>query len=134
MKRKLGMAVGLFAICAGSALGMTAPAQAAGTGPHAGAFILYEGEDFKQRHATFHGSDIELNNKYWDGSTSAFAQNGGSSMRNETGNYVGMWDIGTRCTGVSYTAKPHSEDSTFRNNPDDGHGGFDNKASCVKFL
>ncbi|MER6218978.1 peptidase inhibitor family I36 protein [Streptomyces sp. 900105755] len=128
MIRKLGVAVGVLALAAGGALGMAANASAAESGVQATYFVLYEDDNYGGRHANFSGSDIELNNKYWAGDTSAFAQNGGSSMENNTGSYVGLWDIGTSCTGASYTAKPNSKDADFSNN------GFDNKASCVKFL
>jgi hypothetical protein len=128
MKRKLGVAVGILALAAGGALGMASNASAAESGAQATYFVLYEDDNFGGRHANFGGSDVELNNKYWYGSTSAFAQNGGSSMINNTGSYVGLWDIGTSCSGASYTAKPNSQDSDFSNN------SFDNKASCVKFL
>ncbi|MER6979615.1 peptidase inhibitor family I36 protein [Streptomyces carpinensis] len=128
MKRKLAMGIGLLALCAGSGLGLASNASAAETGAQATYFVLYENDNYGGRHASFSGSDIELNNKYWDGSTSAFAQNGASSMRNNTGSYVGLWDVGTSCSGASYTAKPNSVDSDFSNN------NFDNKASCVRFL
>lgn len=55
-------------------------------------------------------------------------QNSASSMYNASDRYVGLWDIGTSCTGASYVAKPRSEDSTFVNN------GFNDRASCLKFL
>ncbi|GAA2275996.1 hypothetical protein GCM10010145_38760 [Streptomyces ruber] len=128
MKRKLGVAMGIAVLCAGGAIGMTGPASAAETGAQAAYFVLYENDNYGGRHANFSGSDVELNNKYWSGSTSAFAQNGGSSMINNTGSYVGLWDKGTSCTGASYNAKPNTKDSDFSNND------FDNKASCVKFL
>ncbi|MCT9104193.1 peptidase inhibitor family I36 protein [Streptomyces mirabilis] len=128
MMRKLGVTVGALAMCAGGVLGMASTASAAGTGAQVTYFVLYEDDSFGGRHANFSGSDIELNNKYWSGSTSAFAQNGGSSMINNTSSYVGLWDVGTSCSGASYTAKPNSQDADFSNN------SFDNKASCVKFL
>ncbi|MEV6291111.1 peptidase inhibitor family I36 protein [Streptomyces sp. NPDC004059] len=127
MKRKLGVALGALAMCAAGAI-MTAPAaSAAPTGAQASYFVLYEHDDYKGHHANFSGTDRELNNKYWAG-THQVMQNGASSMRNDTGSFVGMWDNGSSCTGKSYTAKPHSVDSDFSNN------GFDNKASCVVFL
>ncbi|MCZ4509105.1 peptidase inhibitor family I36 protein [Streptomyces sp. ActVer] len=128
MKRKLGVAIGIAALCAGGAIGMTGTASAAETGAQATYFVLYEDDSYGGRHANFSGSDVELNNKYWVGSTSAFAQNGGSSMRNNTGSNVGLWDVGTSCTGASYTARANTVDSDFSNN------NFDNKASCVRFL
>lgn len=128
MIRKLGVAVGVLALCAGSALGMASTASAAESGAQVSYFVLYENDNYGGRHANFSGSDIELNNKYWSGSTSAFVQNKASSMDNNTGSYVGLWDKGTACSGASYTAKPNSHDSDFSNN------NFDNMASCVKFL
>ncbi|MEV7344250.1 peptidase inhibitor family I36 protein [Streptomyces sp. NPDC093544] len=128
MKRKLGVAIGIAALCAGGAFSMTGTASAAESGTQATYFVLYEDDNYGGRYANFSGSDVELNNKYWSGSTSAFAQNGGSSMRNNTGYSIGLWDVGTSCSGASYSVQPNSVDADFSNN------SFDNKASCVKFL
>ncbi len=119
MRKSLGVAGGLAAILASCALVFAPSAMAS--------FVLYQSTNLNGYHATFNSSDAELNNRYWDGQTT-LAQNGGSSMNNNTGSYVGMWDIGGSCTGISYTAAPNSHDLTFSNN------NFDNKASCVLFL
>lgn len=96
-------------------------------GARAPYFVLYQHDNYGGHYANFSGTDKELNNKYWGG-TSQVMNNGASSMRNFTGSYVGVWDKGTACTGASYTAKPNSVDTDFSNNE------FDNKASCVRFL
>ena len=127
MKRKLAASLGVLAISAATVFGVASSASATESGLQASYFVLYQHDDYKGMHANFSGSDRELNNKYWAG-THQVMQNGASSMRNNTGSYVGMWDLGSACSGKSYTAKPHSVDSDFSNN------GFDNKASCVVFL
>ncbi|GAA3489649.1 MULTISPECIES: peptidase inhibitor family I36 protein [Streptomyces] len=119
MRRKLALRFGTMAAAATLALGVAPAANAA--------FNLYQHDNYGGHYAVFNGSDVELNNKYWAGTTQVM-QNGASSMRNQTNSYVGLWDIGGSCTGSSYTAKPNSSDSDFSNN------NFDNKASCVKFL
>ncbi|MEU8795344.1 peptidase inhibitor family I36 protein [Streptomyces sp. NPDC048643] len=130
MRHKIAMAIGASFLAVAGTVGFSSTALAQ---PHPSAiaasyFVLYEDDNYSGRHANFSGSDVELNNKYWSGSTSAFAQNGGSSMENNTSSNVGLWDKGTTCTGTSYTAKANSKDSDFSNN------NFDNKASCVRFL
>ncbi|MCF1595466.1 peptidase inhibitor family I36 protein [Streptomyces muensis] len=128
MKRKLGMSIGVLALSAASVFGMTATAEAADSGTRA-YFVIYQHDNYDGMHANFSGTDRNLNNKYWAG-TQQIMNNGGSSMRNNTGSYVGMWDKGgtSSCTGDSYTANPNSVDSDFSNND------FDNKGSCVVFL
>lgn len=118
MRKSVTLAGGLVAVLASLAV---VPAAWAGN------FYFYQNTGFGGYRATFTGSDVELNNKYWDG-TSLLAQNGASSMINQSSRAVGMWDIGGSCTGVNYVAKALSSDTTFGNN------GFDNKASCVIFL
>ncbi|CAL9436260.1 peptidase inhibitor family I36 protein [Streptomyces sp. NPDC058947] len=126
MMRKLSVSLGALALCAG-AVALAPAATAADTGIQAPYFVLYQHDDYAGNYANFSGSDKELNNKYWGGTTQVM-NNGASSMRNFTGSYVGLWDRGTSCSGSSYTAKPNSVDSDFSNNE------FDNKASCVVFL
>jgi hypothetical protein len=118
VRKSVGIAGVLVAILASFAV---APAAWAGN------FYLYQNTGFGGHQATFAGSDYELNNKYWDGTTSIM-QNGASSMINNRNGSVGMWDIGSSCTGANYVAKALSNDSTFSNN------GFNDKASCVIFL
>jgi hypothetical protein len=127
MKRKLGVSLGVLALSAATAFGVANTASAAEAEVRASYFVLYQHDDYKGMHANFSGTDKELNNKYWAG-THQVMQNGASSMRNNTGSYVGMWDRGSSCSGKSYNAKPHSVDADFSNNE------FDNKASCVVFL
>jgi hypothetical protein len=119
MQRKLALRFGTLVAASVLALGFAPSANAA--------FILYQHDNYGGNKATFNGSDVELNNKYWD-NTTQIMQNGASSMRNQTNRSVGMWDIGGACTGSNYVANPNSVDSDFSNN------NFDNKASCVKFL
>ncbi|MFB7495338.1 peptidase inhibitor family I36 protein [Streptomyces sp. NPDC056161] len=127
MKHKLGVALGALALCAVGAIATAPTASAAEAGTQATYFVLYQHDNYGGNYANFSGSDVELNNKYWGGTTQVM-NNGASSMRNFTSSYVGLWDKGTACSGASYTAKPNSVDSDFSNN------SFDNKASCVVFL
>jgi hypothetical protein len=91
-------------------------------------FRLFENSGFGGHEATFNGNDRELNNRYWDG-THTIMQNQASSMDNTSNNRaVGLWDIGSSCTGLNYVAQPGSFDASFSNN------GFNDKASCVIFL
>ncbi|MCX5201408.1 hypothetical protein OG897_08075 [Streptomyces sp. NBC_00237] len=119
MKRKIALRLGTLIGASALVIGFSSQAHAA--------FYLYQHDNYAGNWASFGGSDVELNNKYWSGTTQVM-NNGASSMKNYTNSYVGMWDNGGVCTGASYTAKPNSVDTDFSNN------NFDNKASCVKFL
>lgn len=91
-----------------------------------GVFRLFQNDNYGGGYRDFTGSLTEFSGRRWNNNQSM--QNSASSMQNFSDSYVGMWDIGTSCTGASYVAKPHSVDSTFGNN------GFNDKASCLKFL
>ncbi len=117
-RKSVGLAAGLLPILASVAF---APAAWAGN------FYLYQHENYGGYGATFYGTDVELNNKYWNGTT-RIMNNQASSMINQSSRAVGMWDIGGSCTGASYVAKANSVDTSFANN------GFNDKASCVIFL
>jgi hypothetical protein len=128
MKRKIALSLGLLALCSASTIGLASTASADGAGTQARYYFkVYQHDDYNGRQASFSGTDRELNNKYWSGTTTVM-NNGASSVRNDTRYNVGMWDKGGSCTGASYTAKKLSVDSDLSNN------GFDNKASCVVFL
>jgi hypothetical protein len=118
VRKSSGMAGGLVAILASLAV---VPAAWAGN------FYLYENNGFEGHRATFTDSDRELNNKYFDGTT-IIAQNKASSMINNRSSAVGMWNLGTTCTGDNYVAQPDSQDGNL------GSNGFNDEASCVIFL
>lgn len=119
--KRIGLSVAAAASVA-AVLMISAPAASAATG----GFQLYQNANYGGGERTFYGSLTEFSGQTWNNGQSM--QNSASSMQNYSNSYVGMWDIGTSCTGPSYTAKPHSIDSTFSNN------NFDNKASCLKFI
>ncbi|MEV0484551.1 peptidase inhibitor family I36 protein [Streptomyces sp. NPDC050508] len=125
MKRKIALSLGLLALCTASTIGVASTASADESGVQASYFVLYENENYGGHDASFSGTDRELNNKYWAGTTTIM-NNKASSMRNNTSSYVGMWTIGGDCTGENYTAKPNSVDSKL--------GDFNDNASCVIFL
>jgi hypothetical protein len=87
---------------------------------------LYQDSNYGGGTHRFSGNDIEFNGDVWSNGQSM--QNSASSMQNFTSSYVGLWDIGTSCTGASYVAKPSSQDASFSNN------NFNDKASCLKFI
>jgi len=116
--------IGLFVAAAASVaavLMISVPAASA-----AGGFQLYQNSNYGGGQKTFSGSLTEFYGQKWNNGQSM--QNSASSMQNYSNRYVGMWNIGTSCTGASYTAKPNSIDASFSNN------NFDNMASCLKFL
>ena len=117
-RKSVGLAAGLLPILASVAF---APAA------WAGHFNLYQHDNYGGSVATFYGTDYELNNKYWN-NTTTIMNSQASSMRNYSSRAVGMWDIGGSCTGPNYVARANSVDSTFANN------SFNDKASCVIFL
>ena len=125
MKRKIALSLGLLAMFSASTLGFATTASAGESGAQVSYFVLYEDNNLGGDHANFSGTDRELNNKYWSGTTTIM-NNKASSMDNNTGSYVGMWTIGGDCTGENYTAKPNSADTVL--------GDFNDNASCVVFL
>jgi hypothetical protein len=88
---------------------------------------LYQNDNYLGGTRSFTSSVLEFSGKTWPNNGQSM-QNSASSMQNFTGSYVGLWDIGTSCSGASYVANPNSQDADFSNN------NFDNKASCLKFL
>jgi hypothetical protein len=127
-KRILRTAAGAFVVMI--TLGMAGLVPAASAASSAAAadtgFWLWQDSGYNGGSRQFTGSKTEFAGSTW--SNGEGMQNSASSMRNYTGSYVGMWDIGTSCTGTSYVAQPHSVDSSFSNN------NFNDKASCLKFL
>ncbi len=120
MKRKMKIAGAAAAVTFCVAL-VNAPNASA-----AGGITLWKDSGHGGTSRNFTGNDIEFGGDHWnDGSN---LQNSASSMTNFSDRYVGLWDIGTSCTGASYTAKPNSEDLSFSNN------NFNDKASCLKFI
>lgn len=92
----------------------------------AGSITLFKDGNFTGASKSFSGNDIEFGGDHWsDGSP---LNSTASSMVNYSDRYVGMWDIGTSCTGANYVAQPNSQDGSFSNN------NFNDKASCLKFL
>jgi hypothetical protein len=118
VRKSLGTTGGLVAILASLAV---VPAAWAGN------FYLYEDNGFEGHRATFEHSDAELSNRYWDG-TNIIMQNKASSMINHRSSPVGLWNIGTSCTGDNYIAQADSHDGSL------GSNGFNDEASCVVFL
>lgn len=136
MYRKTASAFGVAALIAGglfatpAAAAFAAPsshqASAGHVGQTAAKFTLYRHDDFKGGHCSVTKTDKDLRNNDWIGAKNS-CNNGASSMRNNTGHTVVLYDK-KGCHGRTYYAKPHSADSDLTNN------GFDNKASCIKFL
>ncbi|CAL9354872.1 hypothetical protein SUDANB15_00537 [Streptomyces sp. enrichment culture] len=104
---------------------MTQTATAGETGAQAGSFWLFQHDNYGGSSKNFSGDDRYLNNTNWNG-TSNRVDNGASSMKNQTGSDVVLYET-NGCSGPTYFARPNSVDSDFSNN------NFDNKASCVDF-
>ncbi|MFH9733206.1 peptidase inhibitor family I36 protein [Streptomyces sp. NPDC017260] len=125
MKRRIPSSLGVLALCGGAVLGVTQTATAGETGAQASYFWLFQHDNYGGSSKNFSGDDRYLNNTNWNG-TSSRVDNGASSMKNQTGSDVVLYQ-NNGCSGVTYFARPHSVDSDFSNN------NFDNRASCVDF-
>ncbi|WP_345580420.1 hypothetical protein [Streptomyces prasinosporus] len=126
--RKIAIAVATLGLGAG--LIAVSPAATAATDStraiQAGSITLYEHDDFGGRKATFSGTDCNLSNNTWSGS-STIMNNQTSSMSNGRSASVWLWD-GAGKTGDVYRAAANSADSDLSNNPIG-----DNAVSCVEF-
>ncbi|MCZ4509100.1 peptidase inhibitor family I36 protein [Streptomyces sp. ActVer] len=126
MKRRISVLLGLTMLMSvGTAGFMSATASAGETGTRATYLVLYDGQNFTGRQASFSGSDRDLRDKYWDGTTTVM-DNMASSMRNNTQSSIRMWNTGGTCTGNSYSARPSSADASL--------DALGDSVSCVVFL
>jgi hypothetical protein len=134
MQRRFGEMVGAAALGFAGMLGVgpsAAVAETADMSNQAGAFYVYEHDDFKGRSAVFTATDTDLTDNGWSGNEGARNLNDNiSSMKNETDRTVYMYD-NVGCTGDRYFAKAHSEDKDLTKNTN--NPSFDNRASCIKF-
>ncbi|MEU6411277.1 peptidase inhibitor family I36 protein [Microbispora sp. NPDC046933] len=91
-----------------------------------GKLWLYEHDGFKGGFAGFTGTDRDLTDNYWYG-TSRRVDNGASSVKNQTRYGVTLYqNVG--CTGAHSYERPNSEDKDLSNNDI-----RDNRTSCVYF-
>lgn len=127
--------VALTLVCSSGLLGSGLPAAAAGPadiGAQVDYFYIYEHDDQGGGYARFSGNDYNLNNNYWTGGGGGrVVNNNASSMDNNTSRDVVMYNVSSNtgsCSGRTYNALPNSEDDDLTNN------GFDNLASCIKFV
>ncbi|NUW44391.1 peptidase inhibitor family I36 protein [Nonomuraea rhodomycinica] len=123
MKRRTTLVITAMLIGATSLIGSNATAQASSTAFDCPSFCLYEHDDFNMfrdgRHVLLwpHGPCYNVNSSM---------DNRASSMINDSGRHVRLYDR-KNCAGpAGYTAKPHSADKDLTNN------GFDNKPSSIK--
>ncbi len=133
MQRRFGVMVGAVALGFSGMLGVTSSAAAAETAEmssQAGAFYVYEHDDFKGSSALFTATDNDLRNNSWAGEPGRILNNNISSMKNQTDRDIFLFD-GFGCAGPSYIAKRNSEDKDLTNN--NNNPSFDNKASCIRF-
>jgi hypothetical protein len=114
------------ALVVGGMTGFAPAAQADTSGCPANRFCLFEHDDFEGGREVFKRTDVDLRNNYWNGTTNTVSDNA-SSMINNTGHKVTLWD-GHGCGGYNnYVAKAESDDTDFTNN------GNDNRITCVEF-
>jgi len=117
MKRTVALAVSALSLAASGVLGFstTAHAEACGIGD----LCLYQHDNFKG--VEYAKYDIDM----CENIDSSF-NNKASSMENRSGTRMRLYDK-KNCSGsAGYSARPRSEDKTFRNN------GFNDKASSAK--
>ncbi|MER7371751.1 peptidase inhibitor family I36 protein [Streptomyces lanatus] len=108
-----------------ASVGLAQSATAAEVGTQATYFWLFQHDSYGGSSKNFSGDDRDLSNTFWNG-TSSKVDNGASSMKNQTGRDVALYqNVG--CSGDNYFARANSVDADFSNNE------FDNKASCVDF-
>ncbi|MEO3792714.1 peptidase inhibitor family I36 protein [Nonomuraea sp. B10E15] len=96
----------------------------------AGSFCLYEHDNYKGGRACFKTGDRDLRNNRWSG-TGRSADNGASSMKNETRYFVYLYSL-PGLKGGWYGARPYSSDTDLTKNSG-GNPSFDNKASALVF-
>jgi hypothetical protein len=138
MQRRFGVMVGAAALGFSGIL-VAGPSAAAAETAHmsspAGAFYVYEHDDFKGGSALFTATDKNLANDSWVGSPGRIIDNNISSMKNQTDRDIYMYDGGgsskTNRFGDRYLARKHSEDKDLTKNTN--NPSFDNKASCIMF-
>jgi hypothetical protein len=138
MQRRFGVMVGAAALGFAGMLGVgpsAAAAETADMSSQAGAFYVYEHDDFKGSSAVFTTTDKDLRNNSWAGEPGRILDNNISSMKNQTDRDIYMWDkpgsSKTACAGDRYIARKHSEDKDLTKNTN--NPSFDNKASCIIF-
>ncbi|MGK5629366.1 peptidase inhibitor family I36 protein [Streptomyces sp. URMC 123] len=105
--------------------GAPSTGERAAQGSQVARIWLYQHDDYRGGQYGFARNDGDLRDNTWTGASSR-VNNGASSMKNQTGRDVVLYDI-VGYGGRTYTARAHSSDRDFSNN------GFDNKASAVKF-
>jgi hypothetical protein len=134
MQLRFGVMVGAAALGFAGMLGVgpsAAAAQTADMSTQAGAFYVYEHDDFKGRWAVFTSTDTNLTDNGWAGDEGGSnISDNISSMKNETDRTVYLYD-NVGCTGDRYLAKAHSEDKDLTKNTN--NPSFDNRASCIQF-
>jgi hypothetical protein len=134
MQRRFGVMVGAAALGFAGMLGVGPSAVAAETASmsnQAGAFYVYEHDDFKGRSALFTATDTNLTDNGWSGNEGARNLNDNiSSMKNETDRDISLYD-NVGCTGDRYLARKHSEDKDLTKNTN--NPSFDNRTSCIQF-
>ncbi|URM89133.1 hypothetical protein LUW75_02920 [Streptomyces sp. MRC013] len=141
MRRKSVLALLAAPMAAAALLGTARSAGADTTGAtavRAGTLKLYEHDDYKGGYRTYNGTDRFLKNDFWRNpatgkETTRSVNDGASSMKNDTGHAVFLYQHGDgrRCSGLRYTAEKYSKDSDLSRNS--SNPSFDNKASCVVF-
>ncbi|TDD11979.1 hypothetical protein E1294_44315 [Nonomuraea diastatica] len=122
VKRKTTLTVGAVLLSAAALFGSSATAQASSAATPCGTFCLFQHDEHN-----FWGGKYVL---FWPDGTCKNVDgpmnNSASSMINDTGRSVRLYNSANCAGAVGYTAKPNSEDEDFSNN------GFDNKASSLR--
>jgi len=134
MQRRFGVKVGAVVLGFAGALGVGPSVAAAETADmdiqastFAGAFHVYEHDDFNGSSATFTATDRNLSNNSWRGEPGRILNNNISSVKNRTNRDIVLYNTSRSCAGDAYLSRKNSVDKDLTNN------GFDNKASCIQF-
>jgi peptidase inhibitor family I36 len=132
MRRTIALAVSVLSSVA--VLTVASPAaHADNSACPADRFCLFEHDDFGGGRAVFRGTDTNLTNNFWE-ETNRQVHNNASSMINNTGRSVVLWNIDVGCRDDFYVAVRESEDRDLTSNGGANQGvDFDNLASCVVF-
>jgi hypothetical protein len=124
------MAFSAVSLSAIALVGLSSAAQADDSRCPTNRFCLFEHDNYGGGRAVFSGTDTNLTNNNWAGTTRS-VHDGASSMINNTSRRVALF-ANVSCTGASYNAGPESKDSDLTYNSSGVN--FDNKADCVVFI
>jgi hypothetical protein len=118
--KRAGVILSTAVLSAVGLVGLAPSASADDSRCPANSFCLFQNTDFGGQRVVFNRTGYA----YCNLSDYAF-NNKASSMINNTGRRVILWQLSNCGGGESYPAEPHSVDSTFSNN------NFNDKASAV---